>query len=343
MPTVKHGGRLAELFGIYASGNENMTGHTINADSNVSVSLQKNFQNINVTGNVPKIMIANVMSLVPKLIEILEFINRNEICIALLTETWLRESMADAVVNFPGYTISRKDRSTNNSHGGVCAYVREAQVKFKHLEGISYCDKHEVLWLYLRPSRLPRGFSCIIVAVLYHPPGSDQDSILDHFFLSLGRAESCYPNCGLIVAGDFNQLGVKGLEIHFRFKQIVKKPTRKDAILDYVLTNIHDYYDAPQILPPFDLSDHNTIIVSPKKRVTSSATKKTIFIRDQRPSCKAAMVRHLSSLQWHILFASSCNCKDMIQIFQEIIKIRCDLLMPVQKITKNTAVAPWMT
>ena len=50
-----------------------MTGHTINADYNVSDRLQKNFQNNDVTGKVyyvPKIMVANVMSLVPKLIEI---------------------------------------------------------------------------------------------------------------------------------------------------------------------------------------------------------------------------------------------------------------------------------
>ena len=33
----------------------------------------------------------------------------------------------------------------------------------------------------------------------------------------------------------------------------------------------------------------------------------------------------------------------MILIFQEIIKIGCDLLMPVKKITKNTADALWMT
>ena len=84
-------------------------------------------------------------------------------------------------------------------------------------------------------------------------------------------------------------------------------------------------------------------MVSPKKRVTSSATKKTIYIRDQRPSYKAAMGRYLSSLQWDILFASSCNCEDMIQIFQEIIKIGYDLLVPVKKIIKDTADEPWMT
>ena len=82
----------------------------------------------------------------PKLIEIQEFINRNQICIALFTETSLSESVADCVVNVSGYTIIRKDRLTN-SHGGVCAYVRESQVKFKHLEDLSCCDEHEVLAL----------------------------------------------------------------------------------------------------------------------------------------------------------------------------------------------------
>ena len=205
-----------------------MTGHTTTADCNASVRLQKNFQNNYVTGKVyyvPKIMVANVTSLVPKLIEIQEFINRNDICIALFTKTWLSESVADCVVNVPDYTIIRKDRLTN-SHAGVCAYVRESQVKFKHLEDLSCCDKHEVLWLYLGPTRLPRGFSCIIVAVLYHPPGSDQYSILDHLFYVLDELESCYPNCRLIVAGDFNWLNVKDLQKHFRLKQIVKKPTR---------------------------------------------------------------------------------------------------------------------
>ena len=46
-----------------------MTGYTINADCNVSVRLLKNFQNNDVTGKVyyvPKIMVANVMSLVSK-------------------------------------------------------------------------------------------------------------------------------------------------------------------------------------------------------------------------------------------------------------------------------------
>ena len=63
----------------------------------------------------------------------------------------------------------------------------------------------------------------------------------DHLFQSLLLAESRFPNCALIVAVDFNQLDVKSIQRHFRLKQIVKKPTRKNAILDLVLTNMHGF------------------------------------------------------------------------------------------------------
>lgn len=36
----------------------------------------------------------------------------------------------------------------------------------------SEADDHEDLWVWLQPSRLPRGLSCIVVAVLYILPRS---------------------------------------------------------------------------------------------------------------------------------------------------------------------------
>ena len=173
----------------------------------------------------------------------------------------------------PGYTIIRNDRTTNN-HGGVCLYVRDGCFKNHRLEKLCCCTDHEILWVHLRPARLPRGFSCLIVAVLYHPPGVDIN-IRELLFNSL--AESIYPNCALIIAGDFNRLDVTRLKRHFHLKQIVKASTLKDAILDLVLTNLHDYYDKPQTLPPFGLSDHSTLSVSPLVRKRGAASEKFIL------------------------------------------------------------------
>ena len=56
-------------------------------------------------------------------------------------------------------------------------------------------------------------------------------------------------DCALIVAFDFNRLAVKSIKKHFRLKQIVKKPTRRNAILDLVLITLHIFYDEPLSSP----------------------------------------------------------------------------------------------
>ena len=144
-----------------------------------------------------------------------------------------------------------------------------------------------MLWLRLRPRRLARGFSCIIAAVIYHPPGAEERSIREHLFQSLTLAESRYPKCGLLITGDFNRLNINRLLNHFRLKQIVKASTRENAILDLILTNMHENYSAPKVYPPFGLSDHNTVVAFPKAEDLNKINKKKLITsRDRRTSRK---------------------------------------------------------
>ena len=122
----------------------------------------------------------------------------------------------------------------------------------------------------------------------------------------------------------------------------METPTRKDAILDLVLTNLHDNYDKPQIFPPFGLSDHNTISVSALARKSGSAPEKFILKQDLRPSPKAEMGRYLSLLDWPLLFGSLESCDALLNVFEQVIHTGLDLLMPVSKVWLNTRDAPWM-
>ena len=48
---------------------------------------------------------------------------KNNHCdIAAITETWLKESIPDAIVNIEGYQLFRRDRK-HKGHGGVCLYI----------------------------------------------------------------------------------------------------------------------------------------------------------------------------------------------------------------------------
>ena len=73
------------------------------------------------------------------------------------------------------------------THGGVCTYIKKG-LKYTVLEDL-HDDKIEAIWLQLRPSRLPRGLSCIIIANVYHPQtdkGVSDSEILLYLYDSIG-------------------------------------------------------------------------------------------------------------------------------------------------------------
>ena len=108
-------------------------------------------------------------------------------------ESWLKEHISDSVVNIEGYNIMRKDRSSLD-HGGVCVYIKE-DIKYELAEALTSCIDHKIIWVKLMPSRSPRGFSCVILAVVYYPgqtspADSDGKKLLNHLFDSLTAAET---------------------------------------------------------------------------------------------------------------------------------------------------------
>ena len=90
----------------------------------------------------------------------------SQIDIPFSSEKWFKDSYPDNAINITGYQLVRRNR-----HDGI--------KKLFHISVIE-SDNHEVLWVILSPRRLPRGYSNIITAVIYHPP--DGNSRVYPFF-----------------------------------------------------------------------------------------------------------------------------------------------------------------
>lgn len=78
-----------------------------------------------------KVMCWNAQSIQPKLIEICDFIQENEIDIAVFTETWLKPEMK---LYIPNFTIHRQDR-LDGERGGVAIAVSK-QIKYYYIARI---------------------------------------------------------------------------------------------------------------------------------------------------------------------------------------------------------------
>ena len=183
----------------------------------------------------------------------------------------------------------------------------------------------------------------MIAAVIYHPKQSNSNdlSLREHLFNSLSAAEAKYQNCAFIICGNFNHFNTKSLENHF-LKQIVKVPTRKDATLDLVLTNLHMHYAEPEVFPPFGLSDHNDVLIAPRVRGKSESDEKYTFRRDLRESRKAELGCYLGSIDWAFLFSPLEFCDERMHVFQEVIQTGLDTIMPLKKVRFNIKDAPWV-
>ena len=78
-------------------------------------------------------------------------------------------------------------------------YVKNSTQPCKVLPDFHHED-HEALWADLRPIRLPRGFSNIIVGVVYQPPDVNDTAMRDYLVTSFVSLDAKYLNCAIILA-----------------------------------------------------------------------------------------------------------------------------------------------
>ena len=149
-----------------------------------------------------------------------------------ITETWLQSHISDNIVALERFNLVGRDRR-ESIHRGVCMFIRNT-IKFTVLDDLDD-SSFEVLWVKLRPTRFPRGFRCIVAAVAYHPPNANNSVMLDYLTKCLSSIESCFSNCGFMIAGDFNGLNTPlnaRLQRSFCLKQLINLPTRGQNTLD---------------------------------------------------------------------------------------------------------------
>ena len=123
------------------------------------------------------------------------------------------------------------------------AYVRVHILN--HLFLLKCCLIYKMNVSILRPYKYPRGFSYLIVCVIYHPLANDNNALIEHITSKLDLALTKHPNAGIFLVGDINRCPFSLLLRHFGLKLIVKQPTRKNVTLDLIFTNMSDWCSFP--------------------------------------------------------------------------------------------------
>ncbi|XP_033638568.1 uncharacterized protein LOC117299218 [Asterias rubens] len=260
--------------------------------------------------------------------------------IAVLTETWQSNMITDDYLAVDGFQIFTKIR-TERSGGGVAIYVRD-NIPAMVLTNITVPEELECLWLQVRPYRLPRQVSSVVVCAVYIPPKSEhQQTLVNHIVRTLDLLKSKHPDVGLVILGDLNRTDTNPICRAHALKQVVDKPTRNDAILDVIITNIKNLYSSPVVSTLVGRSDHNTIYWSP----SGNKIVNGVHVRSVRPLPKPSMHefgRWITAHQWEeVLNATSTGEKS--DAFYSTINAALDLHFPTKLVKLHTNDKPWIT
>ena len=105
--------------------------------------------------------------------------------------------------------------------------------------------EHEVLWIKLKPNKLSRKYSFIIIACIYHPPGVDNGSLWVYLITNLDTVLRRIPDCGVVFIGDFNQINNLFLRTYYGYNEFSKRATRNRALLYKMWYNVSRVYGCP--------------------------------------------------------------------------------------------------
>ena len=192
------------------------------------------------------------------------------------------------------------------------------------------------LWLKSRPCKRPRGVSSILIGIIYRPNNTKDANVLEQHIIDIcDDYLVSHPNAGIIILGDFNRMNTKPLERKLGVKQIVNLSTRGGAALDFILTNVQEYYCDPTQLPPFGRSDHNASLYKPKQFSAPSGAHKVIRKRKLNNSNLSRLYDQLNRQNWTEIYL--CNyVEEKTTRFYDIVISTLDQTVPFKSYRIHT-------
>jgi hypothetical protein len=203
----------------------------------------------------------------------------------------------------------------------------------------------ETMWLTIIPCSLPREYSILVIRAIYHTPKPTPDSpMLQHIYKSLDTLLQKHPDAAIFLIGDFNTLDDRYLRQSYKLKQIFKKPTKGNNILDKVYTNVAHLYSEPDVLPPLGSlpHGHGVVICQPCTVPYKHDQKYTVEVCRSDRNSKTLFAYALQKTRWEELDHKD-SCHKQFEYFQMSIENLLDTNMPKQLVTRNINDKPWIT
>ena len=193
------------------------------------------------------------------------------------------------------------------------------------------------------PKKLPRKFSCILIACIYFTRMTEYAKMREHVITCVDSVIRKHPECGVIITGYFNQLNDSILKTHYTFSKIVKVATRGQAILDKIWINMNIVYSKPVIVAELGTSDHNMVLLKPSsKRTLDTSNMTRMSVKKMGAKENATFELALSLIKWEPLYRLD-SCNEQYVYYQTVIDKLIEICFPSKVVTRHTGDKPLIT
>ena len=211
-----------------------------------------------------------------------------------------------------------------------------------------------MVWGLLKPkTQTYSQIKQILVCAFYSPPNSRKNiKLLDHLISTFHNLLTKYPNAGIILGGDKNKLNIGPLITAIpRLHQIVTKFTHKLKILDVILTNLHQFYCVPVIVPPVQPdrpghgvpSDHSVPVAHPRTNIYSNTNEyRTVTVRPLPDSRIRDFGQWICAEKW-LEFDRDEDPDKQAEQLKEILAEKVDQFFPQETFRISSKDKPYLT
>ena len=182
-------------------------------------------------------------SLLPKINNYKTDLLERGIELSLLSEVWEAKgkekfmSEASKMLEINGLKYISTPRALNKRGGGCAIVANMTKFSLEKIE-VPIPKNLEAVYGILRPKVPSSNFKVVIAVTFYSPPKSRQKAhLLDHIVTTCQSLLSKYPDAGIVIVGDRNEMSISSLiDALPKVKQIVAKPTCNGKVLDALIT-----------------------------------------------------------------------------------------------------------
>ena len=311
----------------------------------------------NVSSCLPLCIVTNARSCYNKCDSLNDMLTQIRPTFLIISETWERKNnKLETLIKSKYFKTFSYFR--NNKPGGGYAIIYKPNGKFKfHQPDIHVPENVEAVWAICTPiSANPQmKVKRIAIGSIYISPRSKfKCETIEHIIDSIHMLRAKYNNdIHYCIGGDFNKTNISDiLESYGAIKQIVSIPTRKSAILEIILTDLHTLYYPPTTLPPLQVdddkkgqnSDHDVVVFAPNSNAQYRVSRKKQIIKS-RPIPESNIFKfekEVASINWEEKLAN-LSANQQTTIFHDFLRSNLEHLFPEKSVKMSSLDQRWMS